>query len=99
MEWFENAWNGISQYVNIPYLVIFMSLSYMIKKHFLQLLNKITGLQWKTVYIVLIIATIVGIPFLIWDDTTWNKLLFSYTIGTSLHELFFKWIEKKITEA
>ena len=99
MEWFENAWNEISQYVNIPYLVIFMSLSYMIKKHFLQLLNKITGLQWKTVYIVLIIATIVGIPFLIWDDTTWNKLLFSYAIGTSLHELFFKWIEKKITEA
>jgi hypothetical protein len=40
----------------------------------------------------------VAIPFLIWSEETWVKILFTYALGTSLHELIFKWIDGKFTK-
>lgn len=97
MEWLEQIWNQMAQYVSVPYLLIFMFLSYFVKKYFGEWLSKITNLKWKNVYTVLIIATVVGIPFLIWTNEKWEQVLFSYALGTSLHELIFNWLEDKIT--
>jgi hypothetical protein len=55
----------------------------------------VTKTKWKSVYTVLIIATLIAIPFYFFSEETWIQLLFSYALGTSLHELIFQWIENK----
>ena len=95
MEWLDQIWQSVSLYVSIPYLLIFMFLSYLVKRYFGEWLSLITKTKWKTVYSVLIIATIVAIPFFIFTKETWVNILFSYAIGTSLHELLFNWLEDK----
>jgi len=87
-------WQQVSLYVCVPYLLIFMLLSYLIKRNFRDVLDMITGQRWRTVYTVLIIATIMAVPFLLFSEYSWVQILFSYTLGTSLHELIFGWIEK-----
>lgn len=94
-EFLDLIWSNISEYISIPYLIVFMMLSYLVKKNFHDLLNKITNMKWKSVYTVLIIATVLAVPFILWTDTTWEKVLVTYAIGTSLHELLFGWIEDK----
>jgi hypothetical protein len=67
----------------------------MVKRYFGELLQKITKFHWRSVYSVLIIATVTAVPFLLWvEGTTWVKVLFSYALGTSLHELLFRYLEK-----
>ena len=95
MEWLDSVWAQIASYVDVPYIIIFMLLSYIVKKSFGDILQKITKFNWLPVYTVLIIATIVAIPFLIWSRETWVNIAFSYALGTSLHELIFQWIENK----
>jgi hypothetical protein len=96
----ETIWDDFLQEIvkNIDgiYLCTFMLLSYLVKKHFGGLLQKITKFEWKPVYAVLIIAFITGIAFKICSDITWVKLVFTYTLGTSLHEIIFEFVEKKI---
>ena len=94
MEWFDLIWSQLSVYVDVQYLIVFMLLSYMAKKYFSQALAVLTNTKWKTVYTVLIIAILTAIPFLAFGDTGWEQILFSFTLGTSLHELVFKRIEK-----
>lgn len=97
MNWLEEIWKQLSSVICVEYMIIFMLLSYLIKRYFEFIIFRITGTKWKTVYTVLIIATSVAIPFIIWSDVGWIKIAVSYTVGTSLHELIFRWIEKKIT--
>jgi len=94
MEWLNEIWLQVANYISVPYLLTFMLLAYFVKSNFNKGLQLITKFDWKPVFTVLIIATLVAIPFLIWSDETWVKILFSYAIGTSLHELIFKYIEK-----
>lgn len=94
MEWFDLIWDQIAVYVDIQYLIVFMLLAYMAKKYFGQALFVITKMQWRTVYTVLVIATLTAIPFLVFGSTRWEQILFSFTLGTSLHELIFKRIER-----
>lgn len=70
-----------------------MLMSYFVKKHFSGILQDITRFEWKGVYTVLIIATIFAVPFLLWSDEGWEKIILTYTFGTSLHELIFTHIE------
>lgn len=98
MEWFDLVWGQIAVYVDVQYLIVFMLLAYMAKKYFEQALFLLTNKQWKTVYTVLVIAAITAIPFLVFGDTGWEQVLFSFTLGTSLHELVFKRIEKLFTD-
>jgi vacuolar-type H+-ATPase subunit I/STV1 len=95
MEWLDQIWQQFVQYISIPYLLTFMLLSYLVKKYFSDWLGRITNMKWRTVYTVLILATIVAIPFLFFTGETIAQVLFSYALGTSLHELCFKWIEEK----
>jgi len=98
MDWIEIVWQQVATYVCVPYLLTFLLLSYLIKRDFRKLLDQITGQRWRTVYTVLIIATIMAVPFLLFSDYSWVQILFSYTLGTSLHELIFKWIDQKIVK-
>ena len=97
MEFLEKVLSQIEVYISVPYLVIFMLLAYTIKKYFSEILERITLLKWKCVYTVLLIATLTAVPFLLWSEEGWLKIVFSYAVGTSLHELIFFWIEKKIS--
>ena len=95
MEDFLNQiWNAVVEYVNIAYLLTFMFLAYLIKSQFQGVLLKIFKKQIKSVFIVLILATLIAIPYLL-AGAEWQKVLFSYAVGTSLHELIFNWIEDK----
>lgn len=94
MEWLDQIWAQLADYISIPYLLIFILLSYFIKKYFGQFLQKITKFTWLPVYTVLILATLVAVPFLIWSEISWVEILFSYALGTTLHELIFFWLEK-----
>ena len=93
MDWLNEIWNQIAAYVSVPYLLTFVLLSYLVKRYFGELLQKVTRFEWKTVYTVLILATIVAVPFLLWSDVSWVQGVFSYDLGTTLHELIFKHIE------
>ena len=75
-------------------MLSFILVSYLLKTYLEGFLQVITNQKWKTVYTVLIIATLIGIPFVIVEGVGWVEILFSYALGTSLHELIFKWIEK-----
>ena len=84
----------IRQYISIPYFFSFILLSYLVKRYLEALLEGITRFEWRTVYTVLFLGTILAVPFLIWSKATWVQVLFSYALGTSLHELIFRYIEK-----
>ncbi len=90
----NEIWNQIAQYISVPYMLTFILVAYFVKRYFGELLQKITKFEWKTVYTVLILATILAVPFLLWTEASWVQILFSYAVGTSLHELIFKYIEK-----
>lgn len=98
MEWIESLLSQIEMYISVSYLLIFMFLSYFVKRYFGDLLQMITKFEWKTVYSVLILATLVGILFLIFTDEGLIRIVITYCVGTSVHELFFKLIEEKITK-
>lgn len=97
MEFLEKVWEQMALYVSVPYLLIFMLLAYFIKKYFEAGLTKLFGIKFHMVYVVLILATLLAVPFFIWSDEGVVKILATYAIGTSLHELIFQWIEKKFT--
>jgi len=86
----ENIVNQIQTYIIIPYLAIFMLLSYSVNKYFEAGLEKITKRKWKTVYSVFIIGLVSAIPFYIIWGYPILKLVCSYTLGTSIYELIFK---------
>ena len=96
MDLLQQLWDGISEYINIPYLFTFMLIAYAIKKYLGRWLKEITNTKWKTVYTVLIVALVVAIPYLS-TGSPWNEMLFTYTLGTSLHETILGFIEKKLT--
>ena len=91
----EQIWLKMTEYVSFEYLVTFVFLSYLIKRYFSGLLAKLFKKPVPMVYVVLIIATILAIPFNLGAGVPWVKILISYAVGTSLHELAFQWIEKK----
>jgi len=97
MEWLEQIWQSIVGYINMSYLLTFMFLAYFVKKNFAEWLNKVTKFEWKSVYTVLIIATVVAIPYIVCGEE-WQKVLFSYALGTSLHELIIGFIEDKLNK-
>ena len=88
----------LSAFIVWPYLLIFVMLSYLVKKTFGDILQKIARFKWKPVFTVLIIATIVGIPYGIFSEVTWIQILVTYTLGTSFHELILEYIVKGITK-
>lgn len=93
---FDNILPEIQKYINVPYLLTFMLLSYMFKTYLKASLSRIFGNPVKTVNIVLVIAAVIAAPYFYIGQVGWEKLLFTYALGTSLHELVFSWIEKRM---
>jgi len=98
MEIFDWVYSQINTIVYLPYMVSFMLLAYLFKKYFSDALLWLTFTKWKTVYTVLILAAVLAIPFILFAKESWEKILVSYCVGTSLHELLFAWIEKKFAK-
>lgn len=94
MELLDETWRQLGHYINAMYLFTFMLIAYCLKSNLEMWIAKVTKKKWKSVYTVLIVATIVAIPFLV-SGAPFTEVLFTYTLGTSLHELVFQWIEKK----
>jgi len=97
MGWFDQIWQQLSGYIDIPYLLSFMLLACLVKRYFQGFILKKWKQEIKSVFIVLVIATIVAIPFLVFGEE-WQKVLFSYALGTSLHELIIGFIEDKLNK-
>jgi len=97
MEKIKQVLDLISPYISIIYMLSFIFLSYIVKKYFGTWLSKVTKLVWKPVYTVLIIATILAVPFIM-TGTPWQVILFSYALGTTLHEVVFNILEDKGNE-
>lgn len=91
----ENLINQIELYVDVPYLLTFILLSYLVKRYFQSSLTRIIGSEFKTVYVVLILAALVAVPYVLWGDVSWQKAVVTYCVGTSLHETIFYIIENK----
>jgi len=96
MEFMTAIWDQVINYISVPYLLIFVLASYLVKTYMGDLLQKITKFNWKPVYTVFILAALIAVPFLIFTEEGWVKILFTYCLGTSLHELIFEFIEKKV---
>jgi hypothetical protein len=98
----ETIWQDfilkVSGNIDGMYLCTFMMLSYLIKKHFGEMLERMTRSRWKLVYTVLIIATVLAFPFTYFTEATWVQIFFTYLLGTSLHEVIFGFVEKKIKQ-
>jgi len=97
MEELGTGFNQLAELLLWPYMVIFILLSYLIKKHFGVLLQKITRFEWKPVYTVLILATLTGILYGLFTEATWVAIFLSYAVGTTFHETILEFIVKKIT--
>ena len=91
-----NQFSELSQLIVWSYLMVFVLLSYMVKKYLGNFLQKITKFDWKPVYTVLIFATILAIPWVIWTSATWVEILVTYTLGTTFHETILSYFEDKI---
>ena len=91
----EQLWMQVTVYINIAYLFSFMLLAYFIKRYFQEWLNSLFKKEFKSVFVVLILATLMAIPYLLFFEADWQKILLSYAVGTSLHELIFNWLEDK----
>lgn len=87
--------NSLGAYINVLYLFSFMLLGYLIKKNFQGLLLKIFKKEIKMVYVMLILATLLAIPYYL-TGSAWQQLIFAYALGTSLHELIFYAIDSHI---
>ena len=81
-----------------PYLILFMLLSYLVKTHLGDFLQKITKFEWKSVYTVFIIAAALAVPYAILQDENWLSMLLTYTIGTSFHEILLKYLIEGLTK-
>ena len=87
----------LAAFIVWPYLLIFLMLSYLIKNAFGDLLQKVTKFEWKTVYTVLILATLIGVPYAIFTEVTWTQVAITYALGTSFHELILGKIVEAVT--
>ena len=96
----ESIWQDVIKTIfdniDIVYLCTFMLLAYLVKKNFAVFLQKVTNSKWKSVYTVLVLATVLAVPFLLCTETTWVKILLSYAVGTSLYELVISKLEDRI---
>lgn len=98
MEFMNEVWEQVITYISVPYLLIFVLAAYLVKTYLGTLLQRITKFNWLPVYTVLVIATLVAVPFLLFTEQGWVKILFTYCLGTTLHELIFEFIEKKVSK-
>jgi len=96
MEDFTIQLTELVQFIDWVYLILFILISYGVKQAFGKILQRITKFVWEPVYTVLIVATILAVPWLIWTDATWVEVLVTYTIGTTFYEVILEKLISKI---
>jgi hypothetical protein len=101
----------IEKYITIEFLIVFMSLSYIFKKMVWVALTMIGRYiiakyndLFNTTFVfnetsehipVLVIGFIIGLPFYFHFEVDLMRLLITYTVGTSLHDLIIKFLINK----
>lgn len=85
----------IKEYFRVIVNSLFNMLYFFVKKNiFRKKIIECNNKEISMVHIILILAMLVAIPFLL-TGVDWQKILLSYTVGTSLHETIFTFIERK----
>ena len=87
----------LAAFIVWPYLLIFIMLSYLIKNAFGDLIRKVIP-AWKVVYTVLVLATVIGVPYAIFTEVTWTQIAITYALGTSFHELILGKVVEAVTK-
>ena len=87
----------LAAFIVWPYLLIFIMLSYLIKNAFGDLIRKVIP-TWKVVYTVLVLATVIGVPYAIFTEVTWTQIAITYALGTSFHELILGKVVEAVTK-
>jgi len=96
MEQILTEFDELMKLVDWRYIIIFVLLASTVKKAFGTLLQNVTKFEWLPVYTVLIIATILAVPWALLTNTSWMEILISYTVGTTFYEIILKRILDKI---
>lgn len=92
MELLKHIYGEIEQYLDVPYIVVFMSITYLLKDFLHDTLIYITKKDLRDSkpskhLIVFFIGTIVAIPFWFFFGHDKMILFVSYCVGTSLHSV------------
>ncbi len=82
--------------VDWKYIIIFVLLASTVKKAFGNLLQSITKFEWRPVYTILILATVLAVPWALLTETSWMEILVSYAIGTTFYETILERILNKV---
>jgi len=91
----EELYTTLEKYIDIPYLIVFMMLSYAFKGHLTNFLSSILKTKVKKVFSVFLLGTITGIFFVMYLKSDFLKSIITWSVGTSMHELIFSWFEKR----
>lgn len=91
----------INQYIELPYLVLFVFLTYGLKDLFVSLVRGIIGMQVPIKYVVFYIATALALPYwyiadMVESPTNPMKLLVTYAVGTSLYDMILDGLISRI---
>lgn len=97
----EQLYPFLEQYIHLPYLVVFVLLTYGLKDVATLVTRNLTGVNVPTKYAVFIFATLLAAPFWFYVDPL--RLLVTYAVGTSFYDLIIEatvdgiknWINKK----
>ena len=95
MEIIEKIWAEINPYIDIAYLISFMSIAYFLKGFFLELIIYITKKNFRESkvvknFIVFLIGSLTALFFILFFEHDKMKLFVSFCVGTSLHDLLIK---------
>jgi ribosomal protein L23 len=91
----EELYTTLEKYIDIPYLIVFMMLSYAFKGSLTNALSSLFKTKVKKVFSVFLIGTITGVFFVMSLKTDFLKSIITWSVGTSMHELIFSYIEKR----
>ncbi len=87
------------QYIDWVYLVIFMSMAYTFKNLLTSIFTMLLQYKWPTAqadkkFSIFVIGVVIALPFYYLFDSKLLALIFSATVGTSLHDWFIQYIIK-----
>jgi len=86
---------SIMTYLSLPYLAVFVLISYGLRDLVGSLVFALTGAKKHLTYGVFVIATIIGVVWHFVFNEDLAKLFVTYAVGTSLYELIIQAVINK----
>lgn len=80
--------NSIVNYIDWPYLLVFMFLTYFLIGYVFNLLKSIFGEKVRKRLVVFIIGTLTALPFIFYFKHDPINLLVTWSAGLALHDYF-----------